>query len=323
MSLLSTGVGKLRVGWVGLGAMGSAMARNLQEYRIAQGLSPIGVYNRTQAKCDQVAALGAKVYESPSDVANASDVVFLSLFNDAAVKSVVTEILDSLKSASTSEQQQQQVTPLLIADLTTVHPDSTQWVVDEVARRHRESLLSRPVEFSQTPVWGAPPAAKAARLIYITSGTSRSVLEALAVPAFARMAIDCGDDAVRAAKFKILGNFMIAAAVEALGEAMAVAEETGIGRELYLEFIKAMFPVAPVVEYAAKMTDDGGEASKTRINFSVTGGMKDVGYAVDLAKSVGMRLPIAELALEHLQYVKDNGDSNWDWSSLAFALRKK
>ncbi|KAJ2757274.1 hypothetical protein GGI19_000208 [Coemansia pectinata] len=306
-------VDNLRVGWIGLGAMGGEMARNLQVYRTAAGLSPISVYNRTVSKCDKLATLGAQVYASASDVASVSDVVFLSLFNGEAVKSVVTEILNS--SSCTQ--------PLLIADLTTVHPDSTQWVLDELDRRRRESLLLRPVEFSQTPVWGAPPAAKAAKLVFVSSGASRSVLESLAVPAFARTAIDCSDDPVRAAKFKILGNFMIASIVETLGEAMAVAEETGIGRELYLEFVKEMFPVPPAVGYAAKMTEDGGEASKTQVGFTVLGGMKDVGYAIDLAKSVGMRLPIAELALEHLQWVNDKGDPNWDWSSLAFALRKK
>ncbi|KAJ2404789.1 hypothetical protein GGF41_007160 [Coemansia sp. RSA 2531] len=294
--------------------MGGEMARNLQAHRTALGLSPISVYNRTASKCDALAMLGAQACGSASDIANASDVVFLSLFDGDAVKSVVTEILDS---SATGMQ------PLLIADLTTVHPDSTQWVLDELDRRRRECALPRPVEFSQTPVWGAPPAAKAARLVFVSSGASRSVLASLAVPAFARAAIDCGDDVVRAAKFKILGNFMIASTVETLGEAMAVAEETGIGRELYLEFVKEMFPIPPAVGYATKMAEEGGDASKTNVGFTVRGGIKDVGYAIDLAKSAGMRLPIAELALEHLQWVNDKGDPNWDWSSLAFALRKK
>ncbi|KAJ2807471.1 hypothetical protein H4S07_003584 [Coemansia furcata] len=306
-------VSKLRVGWIGLGAMGGEMARNLQVYRTKTGLSPISVYNRTASKCEQVAGLGATVCGTAVEVANTSDVVFLSLFNGDAVKAVVTEILDNVSGSQ----------PLLIADLTTVHPDSTQWMLDEVERRRREALLLRPVEFSQTPVWGAPPAAKAAKLVYVSSGPSRLVLKELAVPSFARTAIDCGDDAVRAAKFKILGNFMIASVVETLGEAMAVAEETGVGRELYLEFVKEMFPAPSAVGYATKLTADNGEAPKTQVGFTVLGGMKDVGYAIDLANSVGMRLPIAELALEHLQWVKDKGDPSWDWSSLAYALRKQ
>ncbi|KAJ2371019.1 hypothetical protein H4S02_009699 [Coemansia sp. RSA 2611] len=314
MSLFSDCVAsdKLRVGWIGLGAMGVEMARNLQVHRAKTGLSPISVYNRTLSKCEQLAQLGAQVCGSAAEVANASDVVFLSLFSGDTVKSIVAEILDN----SSGEQ------PLLIADLTTVHPDSTQWILDDLARRRRELLLPRPVEFSQTPVWGAPAAAKAAKLVFVSSGASRRVLESLAVPAFAHRAIDCGEDGVRAAKFKVLGNFMIASIVEALGEAMAVAEEVGVGRELYLEFVREMLPVPPALAYAKKMTDENGEASKTQVGFTVLGGMKDVGYAVDLAKSVGMRLPIAELALEHLQWVKAKGDPNWDWSSLAFALRK-
>ncbi|KAJ2488746.1 hypothetical protein IWW37_004549 [Coemansia sp. RSA 2050] len=315
MSLFSDSVSSdlLRVGWIGLGAMGVEMARNLQAHRTAAGLSPISVYNRTASKCEQLAQFGAIVCGSASEVADASDVVFLSLFNGDTVKTVVTEILDN----SSGER------PLLIADLTTVHPDSTRWILDDLARRRRELLLSRPVEFCQTPVWGAPPAAKAAKLVFVSSGASWRVLESLAVPAFAHTAIDCGEDAVRAAKFKVLGNFMIASIVEALGEAMAVAEEVGVGRELYLEFVKEMLPVPPAYAYARKMAEENGEAAKTQVGFTVLGGMKDVGYAIDLAKSAGMRLPIAELALEHLQWVKDKGDPNWDWSSLAFALRKR
>ncbi|KAJ2007987.1 hypothetical protein GGI04_001311 [Coemansia thaxteri] len=319
-------VGKLRIGWIGLGAMGAEMARNLQVHRSTAGLSSINVHNRTMAKCEPLAAHGAVVLESASAVANASDVVFLSLFNDDAVKSVIGEILGAVAVADSTEQ------PLVIADMTTVHPSTTQWVLDEVARymsqedkntKSPSTTRRRPVEFSQTPVWGAPPAAKAARLVFVSSGGAhRSILESIAVPAFARTSIDCGENPVRAAKFKILGNFMIAAVIESLGQAMAVAEETGIGRELYNEFVKEVFPIPPVAGYAAKMTDDGGEASKTRVNFSVPGGMKDVGYAIDLAKSVGMRLPVAELAYEHLEWVLNNGDPSWDWSSLVYALRK-
>ncbi|KAJ1844691.1 hypothetical protein LPJ73_005086 [Coemansia sp. RSA 2703] len=304
----------LRIGFVGLGTMGQAMALNLHAHRIANGDPPLAVYNRTAAKVQPLEAQGAVVYESASAVAANSDVVFISLFNGDAVKQVVGEILDSLADAPKSN------TPLVIADTTTVHPSVPTWIVEQVSLR--QESLGRPVQFSQTPVWGAPPAAVAAKLVLVTSGSASELIEAIAVPAFARVALNCGADVARAAKFKILGNFMIAAIIEAMGEAFAVADESGIGRELYLEFIKQMFPVPSFVAYGSRMVDQAGEASKTQVSFTVPGGMKDVGYAIDVAKDVGMRLPIAELAYEHLQWVKDNGDPNWDWSSLAFALRK-
>ncbi|KAI8320533.1 hypothetical protein GQ54DRAFT_263380 [Martensiomyces pterosporus] len=305
-----------RIGWIGLGKMGIEIALNLQAHRAAQNLSPIRVYNRTTSKCRAVEDKGAVVSSSPVELARDSDVVFTSLYNDAAVKSVVSEILDSLVGPATGSS-----TPLVIADLTTVHPQTTQWIADQVSAR--QATLTRPVEFSQTPVWGAPPAARAAKLVYVLSGNSRALLSEIAVPAFARTTIDCGPDLVRAARFKILGNFMIAAAIESLGEAMAVAEEVGVGREMYLEFLKEVFPVAPIVGYAEKMVDDNGEACKTRVGFTVPGGMKDVGYAIDVAKEAKMRLPVAELAYEHLQWVMDNGNAEWDWSSLVLALRKE
>ncbi|ORX69133.1 NAD(P)-binding protein [Linderina pennispora] len=304
----------LRVGLIGLGNMGLAMAINLQKHRAANGLSPISINNRTISKCAQVEELGAVARDTPGSVAANSDVVFLSLVNDAAVKDIVTQLLDSLKDDSSTER-------LLIADTTTVHPSTTQWVLEEISRRQSE--YTRPVSFAQTPVWGAPPAAKAAMLVFVTSGEAEGVLGEIAVPAFARVAISCGTDQIKAARYKILGNFMIASVIESLGEAMAVAEEAGIGRELYFEFIKEVFPVPPVMGYALKMVADNGEASKTQVGFNVPGGMKDVGYAIDVAREAGMRLPIAELAYEHLQWVKDNGGEKWDWSSLAYALRKE
>ncbi|KAI7821432.1 NAD binding domain of 6-phosphogluconate dehydrogenase-domain-containing protein [Kickxella alabastrina] len=307
----------LRIGFVGLGTMGQAMALNMQAHRTASGNLSISVYNRTASKAKAVEDQGATVCASPAEVAARSDVVFLSLFDGDAVQKVIAEILNSLTDTTDGVAEH----PLVIADTTTVHPSVTKHIIELVAGR--QASLRRRVEFSQTPIWGTPPAAVAANLVIVVSGTAAELVEAVAVPAIAHTAINCGPDGVRAAKFKVLGNFMIAAIIESLGEAMAVAEQNEIGRELYLEFIKHVMPIAPVVGYAAKMVDQGGEASKTQVNFTVPGGMKDVGYAIDMAKDVGMRLHVAELAYEHLQWVVDNGDSNWDWSSLAFALRKQ
>ncbi|KAJ2377945.1 hypothetical protein IW150_001092 [Coemansia sp. RSA 2607] len=304
----------LRIGFVGLGNMGQAMALNMQAHRVANGNPPISVYNRTPSKTLPLAEKGALVCESPSAVAANSDVVFLSLFNGDSVKQVLSEIFNALTGGPKSDN------PLIIADTTSVHPETSRWVIDQLAARQKS--FCRQVEFSQTPVWGVPRTAMDAKLVIVTSGSSRKLIEALAVPAIARLALDCGTDVSCAAKFKILGNFMIGAVMEALAEAMAVAEETGIGRELYLEFVKEMFPVPPVVVHATMMTAQSGEAAKSQVNLNVPGAMKDVCAAIDVAGEAEMRLPIAELVREHLQWVIDNGDSNWDCTSLAFALRK-
>lgn len=306
------------IGFIGMGKMGLAMAANLQNYRVANNLPSIGVYNRTPSKCQPVVEAGATAYDSPAELASNSGVVFLCLFNDDAVKQVVSEILS--ESAARDK--------LVIADSTTVHPDTTEWVLQQI----QDQGAADRIEFVQAPVWGAPPAAIAAKLVLVlgsNNAETRSQLKEIAVPSFARVAIECAgtpaepNGMVRAAKFKILGNNMISSIIESLGESMAVAHKTGVGRKMYLDFIKEVLPVAPVVGYARKMVEEDGEAAKTQIAFTVDGGMKDVGYAIDVAKDVGMRLPVAELAYEHLQWVKDNGDAGWDWSSLPYALLKK
>ncbi|KAJ2538552.1 hypothetical protein EV175_006459 [Coemansia sp. RSA 1933] len=306
----------MEVGWIGLGTLGVEMAKNLQMHRAANGLSPLLVYNRTASKCGAVTELGAEAAASPAEVALHSDVVFISLVNGDAVRAVVQEMLKAMALDMSGSSL-----PLFIADTTTVHPTMTQALVDEI--RKRQSELTRPVVYMQTPVWGAPPAARARKLVLVTNKNSvPDIISGIAVPAFARTTIEVADQ-VQAAKFKIMGNFMIAAIIESLGEAMAVSHELGISRETYHQFVKEILPVPPVVGYSSKMVDDDGNAAKTQVGFTVPGGMKDVGYAIDVAKSVGMRLPIAELAYEHLQWVNENGDPKWDWASLAYALRKE
>ncbi|KAJ2077421.1 hypothetical protein H4R24_005148 [Coemansia sp. RSA 988] len=303
-----------RIGWIGLGTLGQVMALKLQQHRTAANQSPLTVYNRTQSKCVVVEQAGANVADSVTDVAVSSNVLFLSLFDDQSVKKVVGQIIEFYSSAKSTEITE----PLLIADTTTVQPQTTEWVKKQVC----QSALRRPIEFSQTPVWGAPPAAHAANLVLVTSSRHEQLLRSIAVPAIARTIINCGDDPVRAAKFKIMGNFMIASMIEALGQAFAVAHESGISRELYLKFVEEVLPAPPIVGYARKMAEEDGEASKSQVGFTVRGGLKDVGYAIGVAEDVGMTLPIAELAREHLNWVLDNGEADWDWSSLAFALRK-
>ncbi|KAJ1731997.1 hypothetical protein LPJ72_003659 [Coemansia sp. Benny D160-2] len=310
----------LRVGWIGLGNLGIEMAKNLQSYRSENGLSAITVYNRTAAKCQAVEQLGASVAGSAAAVAAASDVIFLSLFNGDAVRTVVGEILDAEAEAGEASQ----TPPLVIADTTTVHPTAAQALVEEIRRRReKQGGRGRRVEFAQTPVWGAPPMARLRKLVLVTNRNSApDTIGAIAIPAFARTAIQV-DDQAKAASFKILGNFMIAAIIESLGEAFAVAHESGISRETYLEFLQEVLPAPPLLGYASKMVAEGGDAVKSQVGFAVSGGMKDVGYAMDVAKSVGMRLPVAELAYEHLQWVEKNGSADWDWSSLVYALRKE
>ncbi|KAJ2455082.1 hypothetical protein EV183_001011 [Coemansia sp. RSA 2336] len=294
----------VRIGWIGLGKMGIEMACNMQRHRKEHGLSDITVYNRTASKCQAVVELGAQAASSLLEVVQASDLLFFSLFGDDAVKQAMADILASDIQS-----------PLLIADTSTISPDTTKEILKliEAARK--------PVKFCQTPVWGIPAAARAAQLVFVLSaGTDNAALTEIVVPAIARTTLDCGDDPVKAVQFKILGNFLISSTLEAVSEGMAVVREAGISPGLYLQFIKEMMPARSIVGHASKLVDD--EASKKDVAFSVAGGMKDVRHAIGVAESVGMKLPIAELTLQHLQWVADNGDVNWDWSALSYALRK-
>ncbi|KAK8062390.1 hypothetical protein PG997_014487 [Apiospora hydei] len=146
----SDGTGKptVVVGWIGLGSMGSAMAKNIQKHLATAGMNqpPLRVYNRTASRCAALEELGAKRCESVAKLARDSDIVFISSSADDAVLSIVEQIVNS-----------GEVEGKVVLDTTTVHPDTTQAVA--------ATLASKGAHFAAMPVFGATPTAEAGQLL--------------------------------------------------------------------------------------------------------------------------------------------------------------
>ncbi|KAG0368804.1 hypothetical protein BGZ54_001119 [Gamsiella multidivaricata] len=295
----------IRIGWIGLGEMGLGMATNLQKH-LASHSSHLTVWNRSPGKTESVQALGAQVASSIEDLVSKSNVIFTSLSNDAAVESVYSQLF-----ALASKSQE----PLTFVEVSTIHPS--------VATKNAEQLAAHPQHvYLQCPVFGRPPAAHAAQLVWITSGNPDAIQKLN--PYFASMSksiIDLKTTNVAAASsFKLIGNFFVIGTVELLAEGLNLAEKVpDVHPEAVLQFIETFFPTPSWIGYSKKMA----ERSTTKEGgFPVTLGLKDVGHMRQLAADNGATLPTADLAHKHLTILKEEGKGDQDWSSLIDVLRE-
>ncbi|KAF9158414.1 hypothetical protein BGX21_002251 [Mortierella sp. AD011] len=293
----------IRIGWIGLGEMGVGMATNLQKYLASQS-SHLTVWNRSPGKSASVQELGAHVASSIEDLVSKSNVVFTSLSNDAAVESVYSQL-----AALAAKIQE----PMIFVETSTIHPSAATKNAELFAAYPQHSYL-------QCPVFGRPPAAHAAQLIWVASGNAEAVQKLS--PYFASMSRHMVDlkttNSASASSFKLIGNFFVMGTIELLAEGLNLAERIDIDKQAMLGFIETFFPTQSWITYSQKMAD----RSTTKAGgFPVELGMKDVGHMRRLAAENGTSLPTADLAYKHLEVLKEEGKGDQDWSSIIDVMR--
>ncbi|KAG0266727.1 hypothetical protein BG011_001186 [Mortierella polycephala] len=294
----------IKIGWIGLGEMGLGMATNLQKY-LASHSAQLTVWNRTLSKADSVHALGAHVATSIEDLVSKSNVIFTSLSNDAAVDSVYSQLIPL---ASQTQQ------PIVFIETSTIHPNQATKNAQQLSSYSQHKYL-------QCPVFGRPPAAHAAQLVWVASGDAEAIQKLR--PYFSSMSASIIDlkstDVAAASSFKLIGNFFVVGTIELLAEGLNLAEKVGVDQQAVLQFIQTFFPTPSWTGYSQKMVD--GSTSKEG-GFAVDLGMKDVRHMRDLAAQNGASLPTADLAYKHLKALQDQGKGDQDWSSIINTLRE-
>ena len=212
-------------GFVGLGNMGSQMARNLATYAEQNGLPAVRVWNRTRSKIEPLAQeANCEIVSSLEEVAEKCDVVHTCLANDLVALSVYRQFF-STKSAGT-----------ILVDHSTLYHTTAVTLQTEAAQVGMHYL--------SCPVFGPPAAAKSAQLLVVLSGdaASRDLVRQYIVPTIGKGALDAGEDASQGALMKLLGNNCILGTIELLSESFTLAEKTGFDVSLFYEFIRT-FPM--------------------------------------------------------------------------------
>lgn len=284
----------MKVGFIGLGRMGSAMAD-----RILGGGHEVAVYNRTASKCDDVVSRGAKRAGSIAEAAGFGAVTITMLENDAALSSVVLDdggLLESLLKGSIHLAMGTHSVGL-IGRLTEAHAEAGQ------------VLLS-------APVMGRPPAAAAGQLGILTGGPADAVEKCQ--PLFAAMGrrnFDCGTTPVGAAAAKIANNAVLACAVEAMAEGFALAEKSGVPGAAFLDVLTDGLFAAPAYKIYGKLIAERGYFGEA--GFAATTGLKDVNLALSAGETVGVPLPSVNVCRDRLLSAIARGNGDRDWSVLA------
>jgi 3-hydroxyisobutyrate dehydrogenase-like beta-hydroxyacid dehydrogenase len=284
----------MKVGFIGLGRMGSAMAD-----RILAAGHEVAVYNRTVAKCSDVVSRGAKLAGTVAETARFGDVVITMLENDAALSSVAMGdggLLQSLPRGGIHVAMGTH-SVALVGKLTEAHAEAGQI-------------------FVSAPVMGRPPVAAAGQLGILTGGPAAAVEKCQ--PLFAvmgRRTFDCGTAPVGAAAAKIANNAVLACAIEAMAEGFALAGKSGVAGSAFLEILTDGLFAAPAYKIYGKLIAERGYLGDA--GFTATTGLKDVNLALAAGETVGVPLPSVNVSRDRLLSAIARGNGERDWSVMA------
>jgi 3-hydroxyisobutyrate dehydrogenase-like beta-hydroxyacid dehydrogenase len=282
----------MNIGFIGLGSMGNGMATNL-----LKAGHQITVYNRSPGRAEALVQQGATAARNVAE-ASTGEVVFTMLSDDAAVEDVAfgeNGIVASLAPGATHVSSST-ISVALSERLAAAHSEAGQ-------------------QYAAAPVFGRPEAASAAKLFVIAAGAPQ-VLEPL-VPLFdaiGQRTFVVSDQAHTANLVKLSGNFLLASAIETLGEAVALVGKAGVDRQQYVDILTSTLFAAPAYQVY------GGLIARREFEpagFAASLGLKDVRLVLAAAEQLQVPLPVASLLRDRLLTLVATGGGRLDWSALA------
>ena len=283
----------MKIAFIGLGNMGSHMARHL--LRAGHELT---VWNRTQSKAEELRTEGAKVAKSAGETVKDVEAVVTMLADDHAVESSVLHsggVLENLPPGAVH------------ISMSTISVALSQKLAEEHGQHGHQYVAA--------PVFGRPEAAQAGKLFVVVAGDKTAVerckplLEVLGQRVFV-----IGDKPEMANVVKLSGNFLIASAIESLGEAIALTRKYGIDPRDYVEFLTNSVFAAPIYKtYGGIIAEEKYKPA----GFKLRLGLKDVRLALAAAEAVDTPLPFASVLRDHMLTAIGRGMEDMDWSSTA------
>jgi 3-hydroxyisobutyrate dehydrogenase-like beta-hydroxyacid dehydrogenase len=264
----------MKIGFVGLGNMGQAMAANL-----LKGGHQLVVWNRSPGPVQMLVDQGAVAATDPAQ-AFAVDVVFSMLADDKALREVLLEsgLLNTLQA------------PLIHVNMATI----AVAFADDLAARHEE----KGVRYIAAPVLGRPNVAATGDLNIVAAGPGDAI--DTVQPLFdliGRKTWRMGDKASQANVMKVAVNFMIVSAIESMAEASVLVSAHGMESAQLIDLISnSIFP-GPVYAGYGKMI---AERNYEPAAFKASLGLKDVGLALAAAEQVEVPMPLGDLVRGNL-----------------------
>jgi 3-hydroxyisobutyrate dehydrogenase-like beta-hydroxyacid dehydrogenase len=281
----------MEVGLIGLGNMGSGIAKSL-----LRAGHRVTVYNRTRARAEALRPDGAIVAGSAAEVCRGQAVITM-LADDAAVEAQVfgkDGILTSLPRGAVHISCST-VSVALSDKLTAEHAKAGQ-------------------EFVSAPVFGRPDAAEAAKLALVAAGPKAAIDRCK--PLFEVMGPKLwivGEKPSLANVVKLTGNFLIATVLESLSEAIAFARKSGVDAAGLMDFLTSTLFNAPVYKTYGGLIVEG---NYDKVGFALPLGLKDTRLVLQAAEAQNVPMPVASVIRDRFITAIARGNEHSDWSVL-------
>ncbi|HET7585259.1 MAG TPA: NAD(P)-dependent oxidoreductase [Gemmatimonadaceae bacterium] len=281
------------IAFIGLGAMGRPMAENL----LRAGYS-VRLYNRTSLRAASLSDAGAVVAPTPRQAAAGAAFAITMVSDDNALRAVTLGddgLLAGLGAGCTH------------ISMSTIAPAT--------ARALAAAHDARGAHYLAAPVFGRPEAAAARALIVCLSGSVEARERAEPVlQALGRRVESYGDDPGAANVVKLVGNFLIAAAMESVAEALALCEKAGLARRDVVDLFGTTLFDCPIYKnYGAAIAEEQFEPAGFRLAL----GLKDMQLVLSAGREELVPMPLASLLRDRLLAQMARGREALDWSALA------
>lgn len=282
-------VQELRLGWLGLGRMGSALVR-----RLLEAGCDVGVYNRTAAKAEPFAAAGAEIASSPAELAT-RDIVFVTV-------GTPEDLFDAILGPG--GLMSSDAAPSILVDCSTISVETSQRVRGQLAERGTALLAA--------PVMGNPRVASAGRLTLAVSGPLETFRAAQPYLALLGAGATYVGDGELARVVKLCHNLFLGVVTQSLAEVTVLAQRSGVSREAFLNCLNNSVMGSTFTRYKTP--------AFVNLDFHPTFTAellrKDFDLGLAAARERQVPLPVASLVHQLVQSLIGHGYADQDFAAL-------
>jgi len=285
-----------KIGIIGLGMLGSAVAEHL----LNSGFQ-ISAYNRTKEKTAFLKNKGVKIFSSPKDVAENSELVIIIVKNAEAVKEISFE-----KDGIIQGKHEK----LIVADMSTIDPMESI----KITKQFKEKGIYK----LDVPVMGGPNVAISGNLVMMVSGDKSSyencknIFEKIANKVFF-----LGENGI-AHSVKLAMNLQITMLALALSEGITLLKKSNVDPKIFLEILNSTYFKTGMSEKKAyKMIEGKYDATFTLANLK-----KDISTMTSTAKNLGVKLPMISKAEQVYENAINEGLGNMDYTGIIEYIKK-
>lgn len=278
------------VGVIGLGKMGKPMA-----YRLINAGHTVIVHSRSQGPVEEVVALGATKAPTPRDLSSNCDIVITSLPDSSTVETVCLGE-NGVRAGARKKS--------IVIDTSTIHP--------ETARRVASALNERGVEMLDAPVSGGEPGAVAGTLSIMVGGDEKAFNRALPIMQKIGRTITHMGPSGAGQLTKLANQIIVAVNYAAIAEGLVLGAKAGLDPAKLIHALQGGLASSRCLEQKGERIINGNYEPGGRLALHI----KDLQYALETARSLGVPLPIASMVQQYFEATKAAGRADWDHSAV-------